>query len=76
MEKSYTCIYIMSDQERGFEYMPTYPSNEDDDVYDYIYILTYDLTSDPITMYWWFDRKTKKFGAKSKCQCCVGGCRA
>ena len=40
----------MSDQERGFECIPTYPSHEDDDVYD-IYILTYDLTSDPITMY-------------------------
>ena len=50
----------MSDQERGFEYMPTYPSHEDDDVYDYIYILTYDFTADPITMYWRFDRKTKK----------------
>ena len=41
-------IYIMSDQERGFEYMPTYPSHEDDDVYDYVYILTYDFTVDPI----------------------------
>ena len=50
----------MSDQERGFEYMPTYPSHEDDDVYDYIYILTYDFTVDPITMYWRFDRKIKK----------------
>ena len=50
----------MSDQERGFEYMPTYPSNEDENVYDYIYILTYDFTVDPITMYWRFDRKTKK----------------
>ena len=38
----------MSDQERGFEYIPKYPSHEDDDVYDYVYILTYDFTVDPI----------------------------
>ena len=38
----------MSDQERGFEYIPKYPSHEDDDVYDYVYILTYDFTVDSI----------------------------
>ena len=45
---------------REYTPIPNYPSHDDDDVYDYFYVLEYDLTVDPPTMNWRFERKTKK----------------
>ena len=45
---------------REYTPIPDYPSHDDDDVYDYFYVLEYDLTVDPPTINWRFERKTKK----------------
>ena len=45
---------------RQYTPIPDYPSHDDDDVYDYFYVLEYDLTVDPPTINWRFERKTKK----------------
>ena len=45
---------------REYTPIPNYPSHEDDDVYDYFYVLEYDLTVDPPTINWRFVRKVKK----------------
>ena len=53
--RGFTDIYS-----RQYTPIPNYPSHEDDDVYDYFYVLEYDLTVDPPTINWRFERKTKK----------------
>ena len=35
---------------RQYTPIPDYPSHDDDDVYDYFYVLEYDLTVDPPTI--------------------------
>ena len=45
---------------REYTPIPDYPSHDDDDVYDYFYVLEYDLTVDPPTINWRFERKVKK----------------
>ena len=45
---------------REYTPIPNYPSHDDDDVYDYFYVLEYDLTVDPPTINRRFERKTKK----------------
>ena len=45
---------------REYTPIPDYPRHDDDDVFNYFYILEYDMTVDPPTINWRFERKTKK----------------
>ena len=62
----YTYIYMSANRgftdinSRQYTPIPDYPSHDDDDVYDYFYVLEYDLTVDPPTINWRFERKVKK----------------
>ena len=53
--RGFTDIYS-----RQYTPIPDYPTHDDDDVYDYFYVLEYDLTVDPPTINWRFERKVKK----------------